>query len=122
MLCYRPHMGMWGTEPWANDAAADWYDATFALTDLSEHVEQTLNLRVEERADEIRAAAHLVSRLGEHYIWPTDSRVRCIKLAIARLQEMVDKEIVTNPDLVETVQAEIEFLRSMHQEEDAQEQ
>ena len=93
-------MGMWAQEPWANDAAADWFDATFELTQLSEHVEETLNLRIEQHAQQIRAAAHVISVLGENYIWPSSSRVRCIKLAVSRLQEMVDERIVMNSALV----------------------
>ena len=105
-------MGTWGPEPWANDAAADWFDATFELTRLSEHVEQTLNLRIEQHAEEIRAAAHVIAHLGEHYIWPSNSRVRCISLAISRLQQMLDQGIVTNEPMTNLSRSEIESLES----------
>lgn len=103
-------MGRWGYEPWANDAAADWYDGAFDLTGLAEHVEQTLNLRIEEHADEVRAAAYVVSLLGGHYVWPINSRSRCVRLAIARLHEIAAE--IVDPQLAETLQNEIVALES----------
>jgi len=105
-------MGMWGLEAWQNDGAADWYDATFELTGLSEHVEETLNLRVDDHIEEIRAAAHLLSVLGENYIWPSNSRARCIRLAASRLEEIVHDKHITHPELVDKIRTEIEALRS----------
>ena len=103
-------MGKWGYEPWANDSAANWFDGTFDLTGLAEHVEQTLNLRIDEHADEVRAAAYVVSLLGEHYMWPINSRMRCVRLAIARLHEIAAQ--VADPQFVATLQNEIGAFES----------
>ena len=57
-------MGAWDKLPWDNDAAADWFDELFKKTKLARHVEDTLNLKVEEAPDEIRAAASVLLFLG----------------------------------------------------------
>ena len=102
-------MGRWGLEPWANDSAADWFDAMFQLTGLATHVEQTLNLRLDEYSDEVRAAAHIVLMLAEYYTWPIESRQRCVELAITRLQEIVEE--MADPNLETAIQAEIDALQ-----------
>lgn len=81
-------MGKGGYELWANDSAANWFGSTFDLTGLAEHSKQTLNLRIDEHADEVRAAAYVVSLRAEPYMWPITSRMRCVRLAIARLHEI----------------------------------
>lgn len=80
------------------------------ITGLAEHIEQTLNLRIEEHADEVRAAAYVVSLLGEHYMWPITSRMRCVRLAITRLHEIAAE--VADPQLEEVLRNEIGALES----------
>ena len=103
-------MGKWGYEPWANDSAANWFDSTFDLTGLAEHVEQTLNLPIDEHADEVRAAAYIVTLLSEHYMWPINSRTRCVRIAIARLHEIAAD--VADSQLAQSLQNEIVALES----------
>lgn len=109
---YAPRVGMWGIEPWANDRAADWYDQTFEVTGLAQQVEQTLNLNLAEYVDEVRAAAHIVCLLGNKYMWPSDSRERCIRLALSRLRQILGEQLFKNPDIVKTIETEIALLDS----------
>ena len=63
-------MSAWGFEPWANDSAADWFGDVFEQTGLAKRVEQGLRLDVDERHEEIRAAAHLVRLLAATLMRP----------------------------------------------------
>lgn len=65
-------MGTWGSEPWENDAAADWYGELLASTRLAERVEATL--RDDGAApEERRGAASVPEALGRVYVWPVGS-------------------------------------------------
>lgn len=109
-LCYSGGMGHWGPEPWANDSAADWYDALFRSTQLAEHIELTLTLDLADHCDEVRAAAYLLLVLGRHETWPDDSRERCISIAIDQLNRALDQHLYTYPDIVKQVRGEIRLL------------
>ena len=104
-------MGHWGTEPWANDPAADWYEAFFRSTQLAEHIELTLTLDINEHCDEVRAAAYVLLFLGRHEIWPDDSRKRCLSIAVDQLRKALETELFTNPDIIKQVQGEIRLLK-----------
>lgn len=103
-------MGAWGSNPWDDDQAADWFGELFEETRLAEHVEKALKIRdVEEYAPEIRAAAYVLSALGHNYVWPVEDRERHLRLAIAKL-----KAIRKLPDYegMAEIDEEIAALRS----------
>lgn len=103
-------MGAWGTAPWDNDAAADWFGDLFAATKLAARVEKTLKKKdIEEYAGEIRAAAYVLVALGRVYVWPVDDLDRHLRLAIEKLEaisRLADYE--GDP----TIAAEVSELRS----------
>lgn len=111
-LCYSPAVGIWGIEPWANDAAADWFDTLFRATTLDRRIERTLRLPIRRHVEEIRAAAYVVLTFGQPEFWPVDSYERCRELAINRLHEMLDQRVVTNPTLVSAIHGVIRALES----------
>lgn len=102
-------MGVWGDAAWDNDAAADWYVDLFGRTKLAKRVEKTLKKKdVEEWADEIRAAAHVLVALGRVYVWPIQDLERHLALAVAKLEKIQALEdYADNPHLA----AEIATLR-----------
>jgi hypothetical protein len=80
-------MGSWGSAPWDDDLAADWFANLFEATKLARRVEKTLNHRdLEEYAAEVRAAAYVLIALGMNYIWPVDDLDRHLNLAISKLE------------------------------------
>ncbi|MDP9484348.1 MAG: hypothetical protein M3Q49_00895 [Actinomycetota bacterium] len=83
-------MGTWGTEPWQNDTAADWYGKLFASTGLVERVEATLR-DASAGHEEWRAATSILVSLGRVYVWPVGSLDEHLRLAIRRLEEMARK-------------------------------
>jgi hypothetical protein len=110
-------MGAWGTTAWDNDDAADWFADLFEKTKLAKRVEKTLQKKdVEEYANEIRAAAHVLVALGRVYIWPIDDLDRHLCLAIEKL-EAIHRLADFEGD--EAIVAEIAELRSRLQPADS---
>ncbi|MCC6420200.1 MAG: hypothetical protein IT429_18350 [Gemmataceae bacterium] len=110
-------MGAWGSAPWANDLAADWFDELFGTTRLAQRVEKALNYRdLEEYAPEIRAAAYILVALGRNYIWPVDDLDRHLKLAISKLEAI--RELPDYEGMPE-IDEEIAILRSRLNEPNA---
>lgn len=89
-------MGAWGTDPWDNDAAADWFSSLFAGINVEGRVISGLE---DENPDRSRAAAYLLSVLGRPYVWPGDP-IRLGQLldsAIERMESLAaDKEYLAN--------------------------
>lgn len=105
-------MGTWGSMPWDNDTAADWFGVMFDETKLAERVEKTLRLSARKHYDEIRAAASLVLLLGHTYVWPVSCRERHQRLAAKRLEELLKKDIFRGDyETIEMVRSEIAALR-----------
>jgi hypothetical protein len=99
-------MGAWGSLPWDNDAAADWYGNLFDNTKLSEHVEEALKLDAEDGYEEIRAAAAVVLLLCHNYVWPVNDIDRHLEMAVSRLEELLRLDIhEENPEAAEEIQA-----------------
>ncbi len=111
-LCYRRFMGLWGIQPWENDAAADWLDQLAEKTRLSDRIESALRLPL-EHIDEIRAAAFLLLQLGEAGTWLVDQPDRLAMLAIERLTEAVESNLYTNPEIRRLILAELTQLRTL---------
>jgi hypothetical protein len=106
-------MGAWGSLPWDNDAAADWYGNLFDNTKLSEHVEEALKLDAEDGYEEIRAAAAVVLLLCHNYVWPVNDIDRHLEMAVSRLEELLRLDIhEENPEAAEEIQAEIDALKA----------
>jgi len=79
-------MGAWGTEPYANDTAADWFGNNLSDKPLPEAIGEGLNSRYEEV---VRAAAFLLERVGYGYVYPYKLREGHLSLAIERLSAML---------------------------------
>jgi hypothetical protein len=106
-------MGTWGSLPWDNDAAADWFGNVFDKTKLAKHVENALKLDAEDGYEEIRAAATVVLLLCHNYVWPVDDIDRHLELAVARLEELSGlDECQEDPDTLAQIQAEIAVLKA----------
>ena len=103
-------MGVWGTNPWDNDSAADWFGDMFESTKLAEHVERTLESDAEECHEEIRAAAHVLALMCRTYIWPVDDIDRHLALGVARLTEIQKLGIYEEPEFAEALSTEIAAL------------
>jgi len=107
-------MGDWGTKPWENDIAADWFGNMMDSTGLAEYVEKTLRQEIDEddpywTASEIRAAASVLLLLGHIYTW-TEDLENHLKLAISRLEEMLPRDYSDSNR--EQIQAEINVLKA----------
>ncbi len=83
-------MGAWGYEPWANDAAGDWFDWFFDDLDVNARIRLVFNGN--DNQDKIRAACFLLGALGRVYVWPgdLDELKELLDEGIARLQRMID--------------------------------
>ena len=94
-------MGGWGTKPWDNDIASDWFGNMMEATGLAEYVEKTLRQELGDDlgdndpgaiALKIRAAVSVLVLLGHIYVWPGDDLENHLKLAISRLEEILPME------------------------------
>jgi hypothetical protein len=106
-------MGCWGTKPWDNDTAADWFMDMMENTGLAKYVEDTLLREIDVddpgAADEIRAAVSVLVLLGHIFVWPVDDREKHLKLAISRLEEILAKDRGGGAE--EQIRAEIAILK-----------
>lgn len=82
-------MGAWGTGPYDNDTAADWF---FKITEkaapdlIAEGLES-------ESYEEVRAAAWLLQQIGYNYVYPLGLLDEHKQLAIKKLSTIVqDKD------------------------------
>ncbi len=64
-------MGAWGTEPWDNDEAADWFNEFFEGIDVNARIRETFR-EFDDNQDRIRAACFILGTLGRVYVWPGD--------------------------------------------------
>ena len=64
-------MGAWGTEPWDNDEASDWFGEFFQGIDANARIRETF-LEFGDNQDRIRAACFILGTLGRVYVWPGD--------------------------------------------------
>jgi hypothetical protein len=105
-------MGSWDTAPWDNDHAADWFGDTFEATRLATHVEDALNLDLEDHHRRIRAAASLLIFLGRPYVWPIADLDRHLALAASKLEAMIALPDADEIMPVDEIRAEAALLRS----------
>lgn len=80
-------MGAWGTRPYDNDTAADWFGKV--LKPVSDDIEELLNRPVDESSyDEYRAAAWLLIKIGRNYVYDVNRRDQHLSGLHDRLQTM----------------------------------
>ena len=104
-------MGTWGSAPWDDDAAADWYGDTLRRIGLPRAIEAALRLDVAEHFQEVRAAAALVVLLGRVYVYPHDQLDPHLALAIAKLREIRKLDVCEeSPEIASAVDNEIAAL------------
>ena len=108
-------MGGWGTKPWDNDIAADWFGNMMDATGLAQYVEKTLSQELGDDdpgaiALKIRAAVSVLVLLGHIYVWPGENLENHLKLAISRLEEILPMEY--SGGVEEQIRAEIAVLKA----------
>ena len=115
-------MGAWGTKPWDNDDAADWFSSAFEGIDIDSKISGALKYTY-DNYDEVRAAAYLLDVLGSSYIWPgdLDAYKGHVKRALEILKAMIDEssddedmdflELWDNdPEVIQEVKEQIDNL------------
>ncbi len=109
-------MGSWRFEPWEDDLAADWLHSLFAQTRLAERVEKTLRKQdVAEYWPEIRAAAHVITVLGD--VWPPELLKPHHELAIEQLEAVKHTPEFEGDDyMASEIDAQIAVLHARLQE------
>ena len=71
-------MGAWGTKPWENDGAADWFGDVLEGNPLIDRVDETLR---GGSGDQQYAALWVVARLARVYVWPIERLDGTLRLA-----------------------------------------
>ena len=105
-------MGAWGTAPWENDGAADWFGGVMDQSGLPRIVEAALLLNAEEYHEDIRAAAYVLLSLGRTFIWPVEKLDEHLRLAIRKLREIAAMEIYAEAGFGPVIANEIAELES----------
>lgn len=72
-------MGAWGTDPWDNDTAADWFGDLWDAVPIVGPVHAGLT---SEESDEVVAALWLTVQLCRVYVWPVARMDETLDLAI----------------------------------------
>lgn len=84
-------MGAFGTRPYDNDTAADWFGKV--LAPVSDSIEELLNRPVEEdNYDEYRAAAWLLIKIGRNFVYDINRRNDHLSRLHTRLQIIRDDQ------------------------------
>ena len=79
-------MGGWGSRPWQNDEAADWFHEFWKPRDIAFLINEINNFdEKQERYDSFRAASYVLQAFGSPYMWPAQHR--------EILKELLDKSI-----------------------------
>lgn len=105
-------MGCWGVKPYENDGAADWFGDLWDQLPVPIKVEETLKLDIQDFHEEIRAAAYVLSQLGDTYCWPVADIDRRCGLAATRLEGLLASEIYAGEEFQAQIRQEIATLRS----------
>ncbi|MGS2804996.1 hypothetical protein [Nocardia sp. MW-W600-9] len=111
-------MGAWGSAPWHNDAAADWFGDVFAGIDIDARIGDALEHG--DDFDRVRAACYLLAVLGHSTVWPGDlERLDGhFERGVELLTEMIEPESEfrdlweDDPEVIEAVRAEIAELEA----------
>lgn len=108
---------MWGSKPWENDRAADWFAAAIEDSGIALRVRTTLRkvLGVKDWDDEsqtARAACYVLVHLARVYMWPIDSLKDDLGLGITALQRvLLDTEYIYANEIRDEVVVELNELK-----------
>ncbi|MEO0459364.1 MAG: hypothetical protein AAF219_00885 [Myxococcota bacterium] len=91
-------MGMWGLDPWDNDAAADWFGDLMDTTQLRRHWLSAIEGDAEDDPERVRAAVWLFLQLGRVYVWPIDHLESDLELAIRAAERLKSNEELLEVD------------------------
>ena len=80
-------MGAWGTEPWDNDHAADWFGDLWDAAPIVAPVQAGLR---SVSSNEAVAAIWLCTQLCRTYVWPIHDLEATLDLAIAAATKILD--------------------------------
>ncbi|MFM1730724.1 DUF4259 domain-containing protein [Prescottella soli] len=111
-------MGAWGSAPWHNDAAADWFGDVFGGIDIDARIGDALEH--DDDYDRVRAACYLLAVLGRSTVWPGDlERLDGhLERGVELLTEMIEPESEfrelweDDPEVIEAVRVEIAELEA----------
>jgi hypothetical protein len=82
-------MGAWGSEPWDNDGAADWFGSLFEGSPFVERVHAGLQ---SDDGEQVVAALWVVTVLARVYVWPMADLDETLDLAIAAADQLLAKQ------------------------------
>jgi hypothetical protein len=82
-------VGTWGTQPWENDEAADWFGSLWVGTDVVERVDRGLEATSGQVA---LAAVWLCVQLCRVYVWPIDSYEDTLARAVRAVDRLLAGE------------------------------
>ena len=85
-------MGSWGSRPWDNDTAADWFGDLFDEVPLRERVMTSVVQR--DCNDTSRAAISVLLFLCRTYVWPVDHLDEDLAEAVRRLEEVEEDDLL----------------------------
>lgn len=111
-IAFVKRAGAWGSQPYANDTAADWF-----FTALKGYVPDNIYAGLNsEYPEEVRAAAFLLQQLGFNYVYDVYVREAHLDLAIAKLRQLLAGDWTLhwkNPDEVRSeIQKQIDKLQA----------
>ncbi len=111
----RPHsrgrrMSAWGTEPWANDSAADWLTELIETSDIRNRWYAELGADPGEEPEIVRAAAWVFIQLGLVYVWPIEHLDDDVERTIAALSALRSGVYADDSTMVAALTAEITEL------------
>lgn len=101
-------MGAWGTDPWDNDTAADWFGEILTGNPLVDRVDEALR---DGESEETYAALWTVAQLARVYVWPISRLDATLRLAVGAADAILAHEDPDemlelwedNPELVATL-------------------
>lgn len=79
-------MGAWGTDPWDNDSAADFFGALWDDVPIVDRVHAGLR---SDHGAEVVAALWLCAGLCRVYVWPIDRLDETVALAVAAADRLL---------------------------------
>ncbi|GAA1413374.1 hypothetical protein AUR04nite_31180 [Glutamicibacter uratoxydans] len=107
-----PYMGAWGTSPWDNDDAADWFADFFDSVDVDARI--TAAFEDEDEHDQIRAACYMLNVLGRTYVWPGD--LDALDSLLERGKELLSTMLEEGSEFRELWEDDEEVLAAVEEE------
>lgn len=102
-------MGMWAVGPLGNDRVADWF---FGLKDTG--IYKMIEAGLSESSYEIvRGAAYLLVQLGDGWVYDPELLEKHKKIALERLNEILENKEWTNEKLLDSVREQINKVEQL---------